>query len=229
MRWKILFFVLFAYELGCQQLAASPATQVKSSESDATLETLLRYLKPILVEANRQARIYYAGECTKEDDYYWVSFPPVRVRPPSGSDKGLAAVKEVLRDEKSVKISEGADGIIRIVIGKPSVALLGTKISLLTFDPVQQYTESQALSRIEDSKEVGSALKRLGISRDGIPLRISLAVNPRDGAPHLPASMANLTMDQALDSVAKNFGNIVFYGSCAEPSLYTLYYVSLKP
>lgn len=158
-----------------------------------------------------------------------MSFPKVRVQPPSGIAKGFVTVKEILRDEKSAKISEGSDGIIRIVIGKPPLALLDTNIHLLTFDPVQQYTESQALSRIEDSKEVGSALRRLGIGRDGVPLRISLGVNPRDGAPHIPASMADLTLDQALDSVAKAFGSIVFYGACTERSLYTVYYVSLNP
>jgi len=186
-------------------------------------------LRPILGEASKAARIYYAGDCEKEGDYYWVSFPSVRVQPPSGSDTGFAAVKAVFRDEKNVRISKETDGIIRIVIGQPSVALLETKIPLLTFDPVQQYTESQALSRIEDSKEVDSALRRLGVSRDGVPLRISLGVNPDNRSPHLPASMSNLTMDKALDSVAKTFGNIVFYGACTERRLYTVYYVSLEP
>jgi len=229
MRWTALIFVLIACEFGCQQLVASPATQSQLSESDANREALLHYLKPILAEAKRATRIYYAGECKREGDYYWVSFPHVNVQPPSGSDKGLAAVKGVLRNEKSVKISEGADGIIRIVIGRPPVALLDTKIPLLNFGPVQQYTEGQALSHIEDSKEVGSALRRLGVSRDGVPLRMSLGVNPDSGAPHLPASMSNLTLDQAIDSVAKTFGNIIFYGACTERRLYTVYYVSLEP
>jgi hypothetical protein len=36
--------------------------------------------------------------------------------------------------------------------------------------------------------------------------------------PHLPASMKDLTMDRALDAVAKTFGGIVIYETCEERS-----------
>jgi hypothetical protein len=36
--------------------------------------------------------------------------------------------------------------------------------------------------------------------------------------PHLSASMKDLTMDRALDAVAKTFGGIVIYETCEERS-----------
>jgi hypothetical protein len=38
-----------------------------------------------------------------------------------------------------------------------------------------------------------------------------------EGAPHLPPLMTNVTVDDALDSVAQTFKGIVLYGACTQP------------
>lgn len=201
----------------------------EASKIQTNVDPVLDHLKPILKASGKVARIYYLGSCRKEGDFYWVSFPHIHLQPTSRSDKGLIAVRDVFRSERDARVSEGPDGIIRIVIGQLPVTILDTPISIVNFDQQQQYNANLALWRIEDSKEVDDAIRKLGIRSDGVPLRTTLGTGPTEGTPYLPTSMANLTLDQALDSVAKTFGGAVLYGVCAEPRLYTVHYVSLKP
>ena len=240
MRRIALLIVLMMGGLGCTSLKAMPLAQAmpetksKANENAgfSNEDAIFNYLKPILKSTDKAARIYYLGSCEKEGDYYVVSFPRVRVQPPLENDTALAAVRDVFRSDANVKVSEGTDGIIRIVIGQlPAniAAILNTKISAVTFDRDQQYTEKLALTRIQSSKEVREARRILATQPDGIPLYMAAIKRPVVGAPHLPASMVNLTWDQALDSVAKTFGGVVLYGACTTQHLYTIDYVSLRP
>lgn len=209
--------------------APSPTQREPKSESKLNVDTALGYIKPILKSEGKVARIYYLGACEKEGDYYAVSFPHVSVELPfKKDDTGLAAIREVFRNEPSVKVSEAADGIVRIVVGQLPKTILDTKISSVTFDQDQQYTASLALTRIQSSKEVQQAKRVQGIQLDGAPLYMSAVKPPVAGAPHLNTSMTNLTLDQALDSVAKTFGGVVLYGVCTTPRFYTVHYVQLK-
>ncbi|MBB5357739.1 hypothetical protein HDE76_000921 [Rhodanobacter sp. ANJX3] len=239
MRRIVLLIVFTVGSLGLQSLKAAPLAQgmsetekkINENTRFANEEAVFKYLKPILKSTNSAARIYYLGSCEKEGDYYTVSFPRVRVQSPLGNDTGLAAIRDVFRNDANVKVSKGTDGIVRIVIGQlpAKVAnVLDTRISVVTFDQDQQYTEKQALTRIQSSKEVRDARRVLGIQPDGIPLYMSAVKQPVEGAPHLPASMVNLTWDQALDYVAKIFGGVVLYGICPNKYLYTIDYVPIR-
>jgi hypothetical protein len=239
MRRIVLLIAFTMGSLGLQSLKATPLAQpmpeTKSKANENTRfaneDAFFKYLKPILKSTGSAARIYYLGSCEKEGDYYMVSFPRVRVQSPLGNDTGLAAIRDVFRNDANVKVSEGTDGIVRIEIGQlPAkvATILDTRISVVNFDQAQQYTEKQALTRIQSSTEVREARRRLGTQPDGIPLYMSAVKQPVEGAPHLPTSMVNLTWDQALDSVAKTFGGVVLYGTCVTQNLYTVDYVSIR-
>jgi hypothetical protein len=43
----------------------------------------------------------------------------------------------------------------------------------------------------------------------------AFVVEPREGLPHLPETIQNMTVDQALDVIARTFKGIVIYGECA--------------
>lgn len=64
---------------------------------------------------------------------------------------------------------------------------------------------------------------KLGIS---VPTRYYhyRLLQPADDLPHLPAEILNVTMDQALDMIARTWGVIVFYGACAAPSTYEVFF-----
>ena len=186
------------------------------------------YLKPVLRSAGKVARIYYSGAC-KEGHVYGALFPPIDVQAPLGNDTGFDAVRDIFRNEVDVSVAAGQDGIIRIVIGRVPVSILNTQIAVLSFVPSQQYSFNPALWRITDSNEVSAAERKLGVSASEPPVRTSLLMEPAEGLPHLPASMTNVTLDQALDVVATTFEGIIFYGTCTEPDRYVIYFEKLEP
>ena len=116
-------------------------------------------------------------------------------------------------------VSEDRSGMIRVTIGQPVSALLQTRIRSLTLKLHQQYNAMLAIFAILNSKDVGAAMHQLEFDQPNIVFGGGIAL-PEKGVrlPHLPPSMNDLTMDQALDAVARTFGGIVIYETCAEQS-----------
>jgi hypothetical protein len=56
-------------------------------------------------------------------------------------------------------------------------------------------------------------MRGLGLAMYAPPLEYLLA-SPEPGHPHLPPTMTNTTLDQALDVFATSFRAVVFYGIC---------------
>jgi hypothetical protein len=49
-----------------------------------------------------------------------------------------------------------------------------------------------------------------------------LLSGPLPGLPHLPRTIKNVTLDRALDAVAKTFSGIVVFGYCTNTRLYNV-------
>jgi hypothetical protein len=105
--------------------------------------------------------------------------------------------------------------MLRITIGTPSTAILQTRIQTLTLDSFAQYAGLGAVEAIKESSEVSA--DRLKVSTTNSLLTIFWN-GPRPGDPHLPRLLRAVTVDEALDSVARTFKGIVFYGICDHPS-----------
>jgi hypothetical protein len=147
---------------------------------------------------------------------YSVPFPFFPLQPPSPDKTGAAAVREIFKNVENVTISEEPPGIIRIWIGKVPTEILRTRISLLTLDRQAQYDPSSAIMAIGSTKEVEAAKTSLGLSE--APLCNGLVALAENGLPCLPASMKNITVDQALDMIAKTWGGPVVFGVCSSPT-----------
>ena len=99
--------------------------------------------------------------------------------------------------------------------------ILRARISILNLNQDAQYSGAMAIAKIESSPEVQAAMQKLGIG--GRSRSISIILEPpAEGRPHLPPSIENLTMDQALDVVARTFRGVVLYGACTQPNLYEI-------
>ena len=74
-------------------------------------------------------------------------------------------------------------------------------------------SRSGAITAILKTKEFEAALRKLGLAE---PLVIFGAgvMQPDDRFPHLPRSIKSMTIDEALDLIAKTFHGVVFYGAC---------------
>jgi hypothetical protein len=214
--------VLASVLCGLQIAVADPPTLAGTSAArNDSLRAVLTNLRPVLASAGKAGRIYYEAICPPTEDFP-LAFPPTRVRPPVANATGLAAVRSVFRDEKDVLVAEGLPGIIRVRIGRVPDAILRTRITTLRLKPTQQYNSYQAIWAIENAREVRTAMEELHVV---VPVRpVSMPfVLPAEGLPHLPAELSNVTMDQALDMVARTWGGIVFYGACTEPDTYEVF------
>jgi hypothetical protein len=98
-----------------------------------------------------------------------------------------------------------------VLVGHVSSEILKTQIKLVTFTPNERYNAEDALIPILRAKEVQTTMHELGIEQ---PMTASPGIRqlPDPRLPHLPASMENVSMEQAFDRIAQTFGGIVIYG-----------------
>jgi hypothetical protein len=187
-------------------------------------EAVLKYLVPALTSAGNSSVLYYSGVYNAKGSDP-VPFPLLELQPPSKGETGLAAVREIFQNDKDVTVSEKPSGTITIKVGDVSPEILETKISLLTLDRTEQYSPGDAITAIEKTKEVEASMRRFRF-RPTLNLG-GQVVQSAEGLPHLPPSMKNVTVDQALGSIAETFRGIVVYGVCAQPNGTRLLYIDL--
>jgi hypothetical protein len=181
---------------------------------------LFAHVWPALGHGSLAGRIYYVANC-KPNDELSASFPNLRLLSPSSEQTGLSAVRDIFRKEKNVSVEESTPGIIRITIGNVPEALLRVRIPELHFTRAEQYNYLPAIFRIEFAPEVRSATQKLGVYAPPRTVNVPL-VDPSEPLPHLPTTMTNVTVDQALDLVAVTFRGIVVYESCANLGRYDI-------
>lgn len=181
-------------------------------------ETVIKDLQLALAHTGKFARIYFHAACYQGDDPR-VLFPVIDVQPPPSGESGLEAVRKIFRDNKDVRVTETRSGIVTIVIGKVSGAILSTELPLLKLSQSARYNPGGpggAIDTIESAAVVKAAAHKLGIHQEPY-FYIGLMEPPMKTLPHLPPQMRNVTVDQALDSIAKTFPGVVVYGECTRP------------
>lgn len=204
-----------ASDLGRTQLGASKEEAKRNSYK------VLRYLVPALNQAGKAGRIYFEESCPSDVDLLH-PFPKIDAHRPSKDVSGLAAVQEIFKGDENVSVEENPAGIIRIRVGAMHNEVLQTKISHITFTPLEQYDDRKAINAIFGSQEMQAARQNLDT-----PISHPVAGHvmwPAEGYPHLPASLTNVTLDQSLDAVAQSFGGIVVFGICPSERWYDAYY-----
>ena len=178
-------------------------------------------LAPALI-ATGTARLYFVTQCSTrlifghEESY--PRLPRLTLAPNSVHATNLEAVQEVFRNDKDAIVTEDRSGMIRITIGAVPAALLNTRIARLTFEPLARWNSMNAIEAIENASEVTAAMGRLNLEVARLGFIERLVTPPGDNRlPHLPPSLQNVTMDEALDAVASVFRQLVTYGECTQP------------
>jgi hypothetical protein len=216
-----VFGLIMAGSIICLATEDSQSTAGESLEARRQHheETVLGYLRDVAWSSRKAIRLYYQADCqpmkTSVVDYS-VPFPLFPLQPPSADNSGVAAVREIFKNAEDVRIAEEPLGIIRIWVGKVPTEILRTRISLLTLDRQAQYDPSSAIGAIESTKEVEAAKNSLGLS--DAPVCGGLVALAENGLPCLPASIKNITVDQALDMIAKTWGGPIVFGVCSSPT-----------
>lgn len=167
------------------------------------------YLRPVLNSIGGAARINYAGVCPGQRK---VRAPSVGVRPAPPGISGMTAVREIFRNDPDVSITQDESGMPTITIGSVSTSALQTKLAKLSLSSVAQYTPMSAIVTISNALQANAA-EHVESATTVVDIIVSA---PIEGRPHLPPVMQNITVDDALDSVARTFKGIVLYGACTQ-------------
>lgn len=127
----------------------------------------------------------------------------------------LAKVSDLFAWSKNVQISHAPSGNVRILVGAVSEELLRTEIRRIALNPTERYNASDAIAAIEQMKEVQAKLETLGLE---LPVTVIPGARQEADrrAPHLPATIRNVTLEEALDRVAGTFDRIIIYAQCTE-------------
>lgn len=187
-------------------------------------KTVLGYLLPALKSAEGVARIDYETSCVGENgrSTEFTALPHVEVQKSAVQSRGVTAVREIFKNDNRVTVN-AENGLVRIKIGDPPTQILNTVIQVVKFDKYQRYDPIEALSVIISTPELEKAMKQLGLE---VPLINASggATMPEKGLPHLPPQLRNVTVEHALDIIARTFHGITTYGVCAGSDVHNHYF-----
>lgn len=203
-RVALLTLKALAVALGTLSVVSTPANVGLG-------HAVVNYLRPVLVGG--AARVDYAGVCPVSDK---LLLPDVAVQPAPQGTTGITAARHIFRNDPQVTATQDQSGMLRITIGTVSTTVLQTRIPSLTLSPPAQYTPRDAVYVIAMTANNYAKEHRLSFGLAETVLDVIERV-PAKGAPHLPPVMSDVTVDEALDSVAKTFKGILLYGSCKKP------------
>ncbi|HVF72235.1 MAG TPA: hypothetical protein VM940_11570 [Chthoniobacterales bacterium] len=202
------FFVTCRCVMG-QELPKNDAALYNLSVDNRDL--LLRDIRPLLKATRTAGRLYIASKCLGDSEDV-LFFPRIEVNPIQGK-LGAAAVQQAVANNKNSKVTQRRPGVIGIWIGDISNDLLSTRIHVLRLGDLERYNYTKAIAAIIDAKEVQAKMRDARI--DAVPMVASYPlVYPDPKLPHLPASMTDVTVDEALDRIARTFGGLVIYWEC---------------
>jgi hypothetical protein len=185
--------------------------QVANVDSE---NALVGALKPIAGLAGLSLRLYVRGNCEKNEPER-ISFPNLDVQSSKGKT-GLEAIREILRSNQGVYISQDDGGLVRIYIRQPDRTVLDTKLDPLHLDHTARYNPDGpggSIASIEDDAAVQSAMRSLK-ARQVPAFFIGLRIPPDRALKHLPPILKDMTVDKALDLVARTFPGVVVYNEC---------------
>lgn len=192
-------------------LALLCAAQPAFSEDDKSLDNLERALKA----TSGAARLYLTDADCSSPYLYGADFPKFHSRPAATIDSPLAAVRSVFAGEPGVAVSERTPGLVGIRLGDIGAAdaLLKTTMPRVNLSPLAQWNDLDAIAAITGYRTIRDAEARQGLKGAG-GLSDHLVQGPDHDVAHLPPTLHDLTMDEALDRVATTFGGIVIFATC---------------
>jgi hypothetical protein len=214
-----LLGLLWVVQAASGRSKASPPPVISAEPGEHNERAVLKQVVPALRSTNNVGRIYYEASCPPGDLDYPLPFPRVAVLPPLTGATDVDVVRSIFRQTRESWVVEKVGGIIRIRLGKAPDTILQTRIHRLNLNPIAQFNPSEVTSAIVNSPEVRSAMAELHID---VPQRIysMLLRQPAEGLPHLPPEISNVTMDQALDMIARTWSGVVLYGACTRIGMY---------
>jgi hypothetical protein len=140
---------------------------------------------------------------------------PVNTTPVGPTTPPLQALREMLADNKDMRVMQDPDGTIRMLEKTVPQDLLNVKIGHISFDeeqkkkPNSMYFDILAMDFITGTPEVKTFMRDQGISFG--PKVINRAMSPH---PSVSGELNDVTLAQALDYMLKTFRGLWIYEEC---------------
>jgi hypothetical protein len=210
----VALFLLGSTLLSCQ-LAGGEMPKDRTdlwNVSEHNRDIVLNYLRPALRATGGAGRLYVRSDCVWDSEDLLI-FPQIELKPETNDRANVRALRDAFGKNKDVRVEERRPALVGIWIGSVTDDLLKTKIPVLKLRPRQRYNSLEAIRAIILTSEVQSKMRELRM--DVFPTAVHYPIlDPDPKLRHLPASIANVTMDEALDQVAQAFGGLVIYNEC---------------
>jgi len=212
MSWLVALVVKAAILSAQVAEPASPSKQLAQANiDDQSKQPILKYLRSPSFR-DYTVRVYYEAACGLHNPGPFLPFPSITVEPPRKGQTGVIAARHIFRNARNVTVKEDPGNVIRIWIGNVPKAILRTRIELVKLDEETRHYKKATVDAILKTKEIQSAMQALRLETPPY-FSSETAINP---APY-PAELKHVTLDEALDVIAKAWDGIVVYGACPNP------------
>lgn len=205
--------IMIAFILG--MLLQSPG---RDAQAGSRKGALLQPMLEVLEKAKLSGSLEFTGNC---DGVFPPDLPPLRTIT-GGRGSTLQTLREILRDDHTIRVGQDQTGKIRMVEDAIPTDLLNIKIRHISFDDTYRsgpesgvYTPNQALYIILHVPELTAFVKAHDIEILAADNGISGGAGqmPAD-SPHISGSLDDVTLSQALDRVLETFPGIWVYQDC---------------
>jgi hypothetical protein len=195
-----------------------------AQEAGGHAPKLVKPLQPLLVALDRakvSGSLQLSGSC---DPTRVSPFGLPHWHPAEGDGSPIEIAREILADDPAIRITQDADGTLRMAEPGVPPDLLNIKIRHIAFEsdgkPLEYgaFTANEAVTRvILRAPEIVTFVKDHGIqypTGNGTGGSWVLGAKRVLTSPNMSGSMDDLTLSEALDRILKTFGGIWIYEDC---------------
>jgi hypothetical protein len=189
-------------------------------------------LQLVLRAEQVSASIQYRGDCGPS--ILMPDFPRILEPQKPYPANPVDAVRAMFSVDGRFDVSQGSNGIIRVVEPEVQTDILGVRIAHLSFDMISN--PGNALEVVLSAPEVQSFMQVHGIGQPfdmfastGIGASGMKHVPPNPGMPSISGELNDVTLADALDYVLKSFPGFWLYQDCETPDQQRVVYFMLFP
>jgi hypothetical protein len=186
----------------------------------------------VLTTAQVSGSIQYVGKCGP--NVLVPDLPPIRATQKPHPPNPVETLHTMFSIDSRIAVSQGSNGIIRVVETRVQTDILGVRIDHLSFDGISD--PDNALEVVLAAPEVQSFIRAHGIGQPFDTHSAPLYKLP--GMRHVPPSprvrsisgeLNDVTLADALDYVLKTFPGFWLYQDCETPDQQRVVYFGLFP
>jgi hypothetical protein len=174
----------------------------------------------VLTKAHASGSLAYRGRCDAGPGKRF-DFPKLQ-SPQKVSDDPVAALRQIFADDQEMRVTRDANGFIRMVEADVPHDLLDVRVRRIAFKDDEDYPPKDvryfprdAMWAILSKPEVSAFMRDHQIVRRfDIEDASGRRPTPSPVIPHLPNSLYDVALSEALDNVLRTFPGLWIYENC---------------